>query len=75
MKTAPTWQGIDFSSEDSQWQIIGYFWDFWDWSISTEANPTHSYKKEWKYKVSLKLDYTNKNILEDIIYINIKNEE
>ncbi len=75
MKTAPIGQWIDFSSEDSQWQIIGYFWDFWDGDISTDANPTHTYKKEWKYKVSLKLDYSNKNILEDIIYINIKNND
>ncbi len=75
MKLAPSGQWIDFSSEDSEWQIIWYFWDFWDWNISTDANPTHSYKKEWKYEVSLKLDYTNKNILEDIIHIVIKNEE
>ena len=71
MKSAPIWQWIDFSSEDSQWQIVWYFWDFWDWEISTDANPTHIYKKEWKYQVSLKLDFSNKNILEDKMYIEI----
>ena len=74
MKVAPVWQGIDFSSDESEWQIIWYFWDFWDWNVSTDANPTHSYKKEWKYKVSLKLDFSNKNILEDIIYIEVTND-
>lgn len=71
MKSAPIWQGIDFSSEDSQWQIVWYFWDFWDWEISTDANPTHIYKKEWKYPVTLKLDFSNKNILEDKMNIEI----
>lgn len=71
MKTAPTWQWIDFSSSESEWQIIAYFWDFWDWNTSTEANPTHSYKKEWNYKVTLKLDFANNNILEDVIDVEI----
>ena len=66
---APIWQWIDFLSEESEWQIVWYFWDFWDWETSTEANPTHSYKSAWKYKVVLKLDFANKNILEDKIDI------
>lgn len=65
MSKAPVWQGIDFLSEKSEWQIIWYFWDFWDWNTSTEANPTHSYKNPWKYKVILRVDFVNKNILED----------
>ena len=71
MKRAPVLQGIDFSSEESEWQIIWYFWNFWDGETSTEANPTHLYKKEWDYKISLKLDFINKNILEDIMEIEI----
>jgi len=71
LKIAPIWQWIDFLSDESEWQIIGYFWDFWDWEISTEANPTHSYKKEWKYTVSLRLDYSNKTTLEDKLNIEI----
>jgi len=71
MKTAPIWQWIDFSSEESEWQIVWYFWDFWDGNISTDANPTHIYKKAWKYKISLKLDFSNKNILEDTLDIEI----
>jgi len=74
MKIAPVGQWIDFSSENSEWQIIWYFWDFWDWNVSTDANPTHSYKKEWKYKVILKLDFSNKNRLEDSKNIIITNE-
>lgn len=71
MKTAPIWQWIDFSSDDSEWQIIWYFWNFWDGDVSTDANPTHTYKKEWKYKIILKLDYSNKNTLEDTLNIEI----
>lgn len=71
MFKAPIWQWIDFSSTESEWQIVWYFWDFWDWNTSIEANPTHSYKKAWKYKVILKIDFSNKNILEDTIDIEI----
>jgi hypothetical protein len=65
MKNAPILQWIDFYSTDSTWQIIWYFWDFWDGKKSTEANPTHSYEKAWTYKVRFKLDFVNKNSLED----------
>ncbi len=71
LKKAETMQWIDFSSEKSEWQIIWYFWDFWDGNISTEANPTHSYKKAWNYKVILRLDYSNKNEEKDDINITI----
>ncbi|MDP2090703.1 MAG: PKD domain-containing protein [Candidatus Gracilibacteria bacterium] len=65
MSKAPVGQGIDFLSEKSEGQIIGYFWDFGDGNTSTEANPTHSYKNPGKYKVILRVDFVNKNILED----------
>ena len=71
MKKAPVWQWIDFSSEESEWQISGYFWDFGDGKISTQANPTHYYTKPGKYNVTLKLDFTNKNVLEDTLEIEI----
>lgn len=71
MKRAPTLQWIDFTSNKSEWQIWAYFWDFWDGNTSKEANPTHAYWKPWNYKVTLKLDYTNKNLLEDSIDIEI----
>jgi PKD repeat protein len=74
IKNAPIWQWIDFSSEDSEGQIIWYLWDFWDWNISTSANPTHAYSKVWEYKVKLTLDFSNKNILEDIVIINVYEE-
>lgn len=71
MKEAPVNQWIDFLSSDSEWQIVSYFWDFWDGETSTDANPTHSYKEAWTYKVKLKIEFTNKNILEDIIVITV----
>ena len=71
MKKAPTMQWIDFSSSNSNWQISSYLWDFGDWNTSNEANPTHQYKTSWLYKVKLRLDFTNKNILEDYIEIEI----
>jgi len=71
LKKAPLYQDIDFSAEDSIWEISTYFWDFWDWTISTEISPSHSYKKIWKYKVTLKLTTTNNNELKDEIEINI----
>ena len=74
MKKAPVWQWIDFSSDESEGQIISYFWDFWDGQTSTQANPSHTYNKEWKYKVNLRLDFANKNILEDSIEIEIYKE-
>ncbi len=40
---APIGQEIDFSSAESSGQITGYFWDFGDGNISTDANPSHSY--------------------------------
>ncbi len=71
MSKAPVWQGIDFLSEDSEWQIVWYYWDFWDGMSSTEANPTHAYKNPGKYKVILKLDFANRNILEDTTSVEV----
>ena len=71
MLKAPIWQWIDFTSDESEWQIVWYFWNFWDWATSTEANPTHNYSKAWKFKITLKLDFANKNILEDTIELEI----
>lgn len=53
---------IDFDSRESSWDIKETFWDFWDWEISTERNPSHFYKKAWKYKVELSITYKNNNI-------------
>ena len=67
--------GIDFSSSKSEWQIGSYLWNFWDGAVSTEPNPTHSYRKAGNYDVSLKVDFANNNILEDKIKIEILEEE
>jgi PKD repeat protein len=45
MKTAPTYQEIDFTSDKSEGQITSYFWDFGDGGTSTKANPSYQYIK------------------------------
>ncbi len=72
MKKAPTWQEIDFLSSNSLGQIVAYHWDFWDWSNSPEANPSHAYKKPWKYKVVLTIDLANNNVMSDSVEIEIE---
>lgn len=72
MKKAPVGQGIDFSSSESSGQIIEYFWNFGDGNTSTEANPTHSYKKAGLYKVTLKVNFDNKNSISDEVEIEIQ---
>ncbi|QFR39675.1 PKD domain-containing protein [Candidatus Gracilibacteria bacterium 28_42_T64] len=74
MKKAPIGQGIDFLSDKSEGQITGYFWDFGDGSTSIEANPTHYYTKAGSYKIKLKLDFANNNVLEDTTTIDIFEE-
>lgn len=74
MKEAPPWQGIDFSSDESEGQIISYLWNFWDGTMSTDANPTHAYKKEWTYTVKLKVGFINNNFQEDSVEIQINYE-
>jgi microbial collagenase len=71
MKRTITDQSIDFLSSDSEWQIVSYIWNFWDWSNSSQPNPSHSYSKPWKYIVTLKADFSNNNVLEDKIEIEI----
>jgi PKD repeat protein len=71
MKETITDQEIDFSSELSEWQITWYFWDFWDWEVSTDANPWHSFDVAWKYTVKLKVTFQNNNVLEDEVDIEI----
>ena len=74
MKQAPIGQEIDFNSEGSEGQVMSYFWDFWDGTTSTSANPSHAYKKSWTYKVLLRIGYRNNNFLEDISEVNITEE-
>ncbi len=71
LKKVKSFQWVDFSSSDSKWQIISYFWDFWDDEISTEANPTHYYKNPWEYTVKLKIDFINNNTLSDSVTVNV----
>ncbi|MDD3302313.1 MAG: PKD domain-containing protein [Candidatus Gracilibacteria bacterium] len=73
MKVAPISQGIDFSSANSEGQIVSYFWNFGDGETSTEANPTHYFDKAGTYEVKLKIEFSNHNILEDSMTIKIIN--
>ena len=75
MKNALPNQDIDFSSEGSEGQITWYFWDFGDWEVSTDANPSHSFEEPWKYDVKLKTTFSNNNVLEDEVQIEIKDYE
>lgn len=74
LKKAPLYQTIDFSAEDSIWEVWKYLWDFWDSKTSTKISPSHFYDKPWKYKIKLNLEFTNKNVLEDEIEIEIYEE-
>ena len=69
--SAPIGQEIDFSSAQSSGQITGYFWDFWDGNISSEANPSHSYNLPWDKTVKLTLEFKNNNTQTDEITISI----
>ena len=71
MKTTEVNQEIDFSSEWSEGQITWYFWDFWDWEVSTDANPWHAFEIAGKYNVKLKTTFSNNNELEDEVEIEI----
>ncbi len=71
LKRAETFQKIDFSAEESIWEVATYFWDFGDWNTSTQISPNHFYKKPWIYTVRLTLEYTNRNIKTDEIGIEI----
>lgn len=72
MKQAPIGQWIDFSSDKSEWQIVSYYWNFGDGTDSTDANPTHAYKKTWSFKVLLKVGFSNGNFEEDTLTIVIE---
>ncbi|MDQ7010088.1 MAG: PKD domain-containing protein [Candidatus Gracilibacteria bacterium] len=75
MKNTLPNQDIDFSSEGSQGQITGYFWDFGDGEVSTDANPGHSFEEPGKYSVKLKLTFSNNNFLEDEVEIEVRDYE
>ena len=51
---------VNFTWEKSLWKKLKYFWDFWNWDISTKANPSSINFEKWKYIVSLKVtDWIN----------------
>jgi PKD repeat protein len=72
MKKGFVGSSIDFSSAKSEWQINWYLWKFWDDQISTKANPSHKFKKPWKYNVTLELEFDNMNVMTDQVEIIIE---
>ncbi|TQV87069.1 S8 family serine peptidase [Aliikangiella coralliicola] len=45
---------VSFSDQSTDTQeIVSYLWDFGDKKMSTEKNPTHQYRKNGNYRVSL----------------------
>ncbi len=74
MRRAPTNQWIDFSSDESDGQIVSYFWEFGDGEVSTDENPSHSYEVAWKYNVTLKINFQNNNTLKDTTEIEVIEE-
>lgn len=73
LKETTVGQTISFESKNSEWQISTYSWDFGDGEISSEANPSHAYKKAWTYKVKLILDFADNNQMTEEVEISITN--
>lgn len=61
--SSPTaWNPLDFDTVGTIWQIESYKWDFGDWSVSTEPNPTHIYETAGKYTVKLSVVYADRTV-------------
>jgi microbial collagenase len=73
LKETTTFQTISFESKNSVGQVSTYSWDFGDGEISSDANPSHAYKKPWTYKVKLTLDFADNNEMTDETEIKITN--
>ena len=70
-KDIPVNQEIDFLSTDSTGQIVRYYWEFGDGTSSSEANPSHAFKKAGTYVVKLTLDFANNNVMTNQIEIQV----
>lgn len=53
------WKQIDFDAVWTIGQISTYSWSFWDWSISSESTPVHTYKSSWDYIIKLVITFTD----------------
>ncbi|MDD5213079.1 MAG: PKD domain-containing protein [Candidatus Gracilibacteria bacterium] len=73
LKETTTFQTISFESKNSVGQVSTYSWDFGDGEISSDANPSHAYKKPGTYKVKLTLDFADNNEMTDETEITITN--
>ncbi len=72
LKKTKTFQDINFSSEKSNGQITSYYWDFWDGTNSTIANPVKSFQQAGTYLVKLRWIFENNNVEEDEVEIIIE---
>lgn len=66
------WKTIDFDAAWTRWQIESYLWNFWDWTTSSEATPTHIYNNAWQYNIKLTITYVDWVIMKWEKSINIK---
>lgn len=63
---------IKFDSLCSQWEILEWTWDFWDWSLSKSPSPIHRFTSPWNYKVILQITNEKKNVSEYEQLIEVK---
>lgn len=55
-------QSVDFSSLQSNGQIVSYEWDFGDGNKSYDPNPTHTYQVAGTYSIKLTVTYDDKRL-------------
>ena len=57
-------QELGFTSvfDDPQGQDVTYRWDFGDGGSSSEASPSHTYRRSGRYEVSLEITDTDNNV-------------
>lgn len=55
---------VKFDSLCSQWEILEWTWDFWDWNLSHSPAPVHRFLVPWNYKVILQITNEKKTVSE-----------
>lgn len=62
---------VNFTSQNSSGDIIGYDWDFGDTNSSTQANPIHQYASNGEYQIELEVTAGNgcKNLAQQSLTI------
>jgi len=54
---------INFTWDNSKWEIVKYLWDFWNWEKYEWKNPSNRTFQEWTYEILLSIsdEEWNKN--------------